>query len=84
MANRTVFLLTRPGCGLCDEAMPHLERASRWLRLQLVVTDITEDSELEDEYDLRIPGVRSAAGRVLAEGSIGAAAAWRAAVRARL
>lgn len=83
MARRTLTLLTRPGCGLCDEAMPHLVRATRWLRVQLTVTDITRHPHLEAEYHLRIPVLLGDDGRVLAEGVIGAAAAWKAVLQGR-
>jgi hypothetical protein len=64
--------------------MPRLERAARWLHLELVSIDISEHPTLEDEYHLRIPVVLGSGNRVLAEGQIGMAAAWRAAVRARI
>ena len=75
---RRIEFLTRPGCGICDEAFPRVHRISRLLQRQLVVVDITTDGQLEDEYGLRIPVLRNEQGRVLAEGPL----SWVDALRA--
>lgn len=78
---RHVVFLTRPGCGLCDEALPRARRVCRWLRRDVVVSDVSTDRALEDEYHLRIPVVLDQRGRVVAEGTITTArlvwAVWR-------
>lgn len=80
LSPRRLTYLTRPGCGLCDEALPRLEAAVRWLPVELDVVDITTDEDLESEYHLRIPVVLDRRGRVVAEGQISSSAALRAAL----
>ena len=75
---RTVDFLTRPGCGLCDDALPRVRLVCRLLGKRLKVVDITGDPHLESEYHLRIPVLRNQSGDVLAEGSIN----WKKAYRA--
>jgi thiol-disulfide isomerase/thioredoxin len=70
LVKRRVVFLTRDGCGLCDETFPHVERASRFLPIDLRLVDITTDRELEDEYHLRIPVLLDTSGRVIAEGRL--------------
>ncbi len=70
MARRRVTFLTRDGCGLCAEALPKVQLASRWLGKRLEVVDITTEPELEEEYHLRIPVVLDGSGAVRAEGRI--------------
>ena len=79
MARRQIVFLTRPGCGLCDEALPRVRTASRWLQRDLVVEEIAARPDLEDLYALRIPVVLADDGRVLAEGKVGYWAAVKAA-----
>ena len=64
-----VLLLSRPDCGLCVRALPHVLRA--FGHDDVVVVDITRHRELEDRYVFRIP-VLLFEGRVLAEGDISA------------
>jgi hypothetical protein len=71
MSHRTLVFLTRPGCGLCDSALPKVQRTARWLRCHVEVVDITTDRDLESEYHLRIPVVLNRHGDVVAEGVIG-------------
>ena len=80
MRNRKIVFLTREGCGLCEEARPHVARAARQLGVELVVIDLEEDPDLEAQYHLRIPVVLSPSGRILAEGSISRWQAFRAAL----
>jgi hypothetical protein len=70
MQYRRIEFLTRPGCGLCDEALPLVSTTARWLGVAVVVVDITDEPDLEAEYHLRIPVLLDRAGRVLAEGRI--------------
>ncbi len=70
MPRRRLVFLTRPGCGLCTDALPLVEKAARWLPLDIAVVDITSDASLESEYHLRIPVVLDRKGRVVAEGRI--------------
>ena len=79
---RRLTFLTRPGCGLCDEALGKLEAAVRWLPVQLDVVNITSDPELESEYHLRVPVVVDRRGSVVAEGQIGSFAALKAGLSA--
>jgi hypothetical protein len=68
---RTVVLLSRAGCHLCDDAHSRLRRVSPLLRCRVVVRDIAEDRALEDEDHDRIPVLLDESGRVLAEGPMG-------------
>lgn len=78
MSNRTLVFLTRPGCGLCDAALPKVRRTARWLRCHVETVDITTDRDLEAEYHLRIPVVLNQHGHVVAEGVIGSKESVRA------
>ena len=69
VANDPVLLLTRPDCGLCAQALPHVVRA--FGRDGVTLIDITQHRDLEDQYVFRIPVVLYA-DQVLAEGIIGA------------
>ena len=73
--------LTRPGCGLCDEALPLVKSAARWLGVELIVVDIAHEPSLEAEYHMRIPVLLSRDGTVLAEGQIDRRRAVTSAVR---
>ena len=84
MRYRRVMFLTRPGCGLCDEALPLLQSSTRRLGVELVPVDITADPGLEAEYHLRIPVVLDRRGKVLAEGRLTRGEAWKAALSAFL
>ena len=81
MRYRRIVFLTRPGCGLCDEALPIVAKSTRWLGVELVTVDITTDPALEADYHLRIPVILNRQGRVLAEGQISRRAALLAALR---
>ncbi|MCP4309239.1 MAG: glutaredoxin family protein [bacterium] len=75
---RTLTFLTRPGCGLCDKALPEVKRVAGWLRCRVDVVDITTDSDLEAAYHLRIPVILNSRGDVVTEGVIGRRQAFRA------
>jgi hypothetical protein len=70
VARRTIQFLTRPGCGMCDAALPRVRRVAGWLRRGVVVNDITGTPELEAQYHLRIPVLLDDAGAVIAEGEL--------------
>ena len=65
-----MIFLTRPGCHLCEDALPATRRAARWARQELEIVDIETDDELIVKYGLRIPVVTTDRGVVLAEGRI--------------
>jgi hypothetical protein len=50
-----VRLMEKPGCGLCDEAMAAMRRASRNTPVDIERVDITGDPALFDRYVIRIP-----------------------------
>jgi glutaredoxin len=58
----TVFLYSRPGCHLCDDARAALEAAG----ISFEEVDITTDRALEAEYGVLIP-VIEAGGRQIFE-----------------
>jgi hypothetical protein len=62
-----VTLLSRPGCGLCEEAEREVKRVFGAHRVDVV--DITGDAELESEFVFRIP-VLIHEGRIVGEGRI--------------
>lgn len=84
MRYRRMLFLTRPGCGLCDEALPVVSRAASWMGVELVVVDIATEPELEAEFHMRIPVLLSRSHKVLAEGRIGGRQAAFSALRAWL
>lgn len=84
MRYRRIQYLTKPGCGLCDEVFPIVERATRRLGVEIVTVDITVEPELTDNYNMRIPVVLNRRGKVLAEGQISQWGAYGAALRAWL
>ncbi len=65
-----VRFLTRPGCHLCEDARPLVDRAARFTGARVETVDITSDAETAVRWDLRIPVVLDPSGRVLAEGRI--------------
>ena len=84
MLQRRIEYLTKPGCGLCEEVLPIVERATRRLGVELIAVDILNEPELTDAYNMRIPVVLSRRGKVLAEGRITPRQAYGAALRAWL
>ncbi len=70
-------------CSLCDVALDHLRLPARLLGLT-VRTRSLDTVDDRDTYAARVPVVLDRAGRVLAEGRVGSAAAWTAVLRARL
>lgn len=84
MSETSIWLLTTPGCGLCVDAQPLLERAATRLGVDLIVIDISDDAERSAKFRFRVPVVVDANDRPLAEGRIGAISAWWAVARVRL
>ncbi|HSN57183.1 MAG TPA: glutaredoxin family protein [Candidatus Sulfomarinibacteraceae bacterium] len=79
----SVIFLTRPGCHLCEEALPVARRVARLTHQDLAVVNIDGDDELVAEYGLRIPVVTTDDGRVLAEGRIGLGSLFKEAILRR-
>ncbi len=62
MDQRTVTLLTRDGCGLCEQAARQLQELAAELGFELTVTDVDADAAggdpaLRAEYGDRLPVV---------------------------
>ncbi len=47
--------MTRPECGLCDEAVAALRRLSRRTSLDIERVDVTQDPKLVERYVVRVP-----------------------------
>jgi glutaredoxin len=54
-AARTVTLLSKPGCHLCDDARVVIERVAAELGVTWEEVDITTDAELQHKYWEQIP-----------------------------
>jgi Glutaredoxin-like domain (DUF836) len=54
-AEPRVRLLTKPGCHLCDDVRPVVERVCAEVGAGWTEVDITGDPELLDEYGEQIP-----------------------------
>lgn len=76
-----VKFLTRPGCLLCEEALPLVRGEVRRAGYELQVVDIESDDDLLAEYGLRIPVLLGPDGAVVAEGPIGDRRRLRRAIR---
>ena len=61
--------LEKPGCHLCEDALPSVHRLARRLGLQVHRIDVEADDDLLAEFALRIPVVRLD-GAIIAEGNI--------------
>lgn len=64
-----LIFYTRPGCHLCEAALPHAQRAARLVGRRLSVIDIDSDDDLVVEYGLRVPVLTTSGGRLLVEGN---------------
>lgn len=84
MSRNRVFFYTRPGCHLCEDAFPVVERAAALARLGVEEVDVDSTAELAAEFGLRIPLVVGPSGRVLAEGEMNLGDLLGAMVRERL
>ena len=58
MRTRTVELLSREGCHLCDDARRLVERVTAEARLTFTETDVDTDPMLRAEYGDLVPVVR--------------------------
>ncbi|HEX6947869.1 MAG TPA: glutaredoxin family protein [Acidimicrobiia bacterium] len=70
MKQIVVTFLTRPGCLLCADALPVVEREARRAGHEVVIVDIETDDRLVAEYGLRIPVLLGPDGGLLVEGPI--------------
>jgi thiol-disulfide isomerase/thioredoxin len=66
---RSITVLTRKDCHLCDEAMPKVLRVARLLGVAVRVEDVDE-AGLADKYGSRVPVVLGAGDEELASGRI--------------
>lgn len=62
--------LTRPGCHLCDQSRPLVEREIRRRDWSLLEVDIDTDDGLLEDYGMRVPVLLAPDGVVIAEGRI--------------
>ncbi|HEU5113255.1 MAG TPA: glutaredoxin family protein [Acidimicrobiia bacterium] len=83
MNNSAFRFLIRPGCHLCDEARPVVEKAVARVGAALNEIDIDADDALTRDYGLRVPVLLGPGDVVLAEGRIEAGALRRALRRSR-
>ena len=51
----TLEILTKKGCGLCDEAKIIIDRVLKDYTARLIITDIESDDDLFEQYKERIP-----------------------------
>jgi hypothetical protein len=69
--NNSAFrFLIRPGCHLCDEARPVVEKAVGSVGGTIDEVDIDADDALTRDYGLRVPVLLGPGDIVLAEGRI--------------
>ena len=63
---RQVFLYSRPGCHLCDDAADLLERLAQRLPIAITEVNILGDIDLYERYNHSIPVIALAGGPALA------------------
>ena len=63
---REVFLYSRPGCHLCDDAAELLERLAQRIPMTITEVNILGDIDLYERYKHSIPVVALAGGLTLA------------------
>ena len=63
---RQVFLYSRPGCHLCDDAAELLERLAQRIPIAVSEVNILDDIDLYERYKHSIPVVALAGGPTLA------------------
>ena len=63
---RQVFLYSRPGCHLCDDAAELLERLAQRIPIAVSEVNILDDIDLYERYKHSIPVVALAGGLTLA------------------
>jgi Glutaredoxin-like domain (DUF836) len=68
--NSSFRFLIRPGCHLCDEARPIVEKAVARVGGTMDELDIEADDALTRDYGLRVPVLLGPGDIVLAEGII--------------
>lgn len=67
-----ITVLTRSGCGLCDEALPRVRRAARLAGFTVLVTDV-DAAGLAGRYGEQVPVVLGPDGEPVAWGRLGTA-----------
>jgi hypothetical protein len=82
MGVRTITVLTREGCHLCDDAMPRVRRVARLLGFRVRIADV-DSAGLADTHGTRVPVVLDAGGKELVSGRIRTAGLVVALARAR-
>ena len=70
MNNSAFRFLIRPGCHLCDESRPIVEKAVARVGGTIDELDIDADDALTRDYGLRVPVLLGPGDIVLAEGRI--------------
>lgn len=65
-----IEVVTSRDCSLCATLLGRLAVAAPFFVMRVTVTDVGSDPALGEEYRERVPVIRSARGRVLAEGDI--------------
>ena len=63
---RQVFLYSRPGCHLCDDAAELLERLAQRIPIAITEVNILGDIDLYERYKHSIPVIELAGGPTLA------------------
>jgi len=63
---RQVFLYSRPGCHLCDDAADLLAQLAQRISIAIVEVNILDDIDLYERYKHSIPVITLAAGQTLA------------------
>ena len=70
MNNSSFRFLIRPGCHLCDEARPVVEKAVARVGGTIDEVDINTEDALTRDYGMRVPVLLGPGDVVLAEGRI--------------
>lgn len=82
VGGRTITVLTREGCHLCDDLMPRVRRTAGALGYRVQVVDV-DAAGLADRYGTRVPVVLDPGGEEIASGRIRTGPLVVALVRAR-
>jgi hypothetical protein len=82
-AKRVLRVVVGERCSLCDVVLDRVRTPVSLLGLRLAVESL-DVHDHRQRYAARVPVLLDGTGRVLDEGRISAAAAWKAAMRARL
>jgi len=66
-----VTFVTKPNCELCETGLTNVQRAAKWLRVEVRVADIGSDDDRYGQYAERLPVVLPGGGAPLLEGDFG-------------